>query len=240
MRFGGPLAAVTLLLCVGCTQPAQPARISPVEPPPTVSSTAMPTPTAVAPPESAAAVSDVIRWIEDGDPVDTAGYHTALQSRAPGQLDRGLGPGPGPGEGVPQDLGDDIAFTTSSGTSCMTESQYGDGALACLVDLSEPPQPPAQVYGQWIGGWVDYDGAQLTVGSVHADPGRFLVGQGPALPDGDSLRFGDYHCRSDQEALYCVHYARQSAVKFSAAGIEPFGCLAPVAPAPDAGRQFSC
>ena len=134
---------------------------------------------------------------------------------------------------------DDIAFVTVSGaTKCMTNTN-ADGSLSCLVNLSDPPAPPGTVYGQWIGGWVDFDGTTLRVGSAHADPGRFALGTGAPLDDGGSLRFGDYQCRAEVSGLLCVNYAHQSGVRMSGAGTEPFGCLRPVSD-PEVGLKFSC
>jgi hypothetical protein len=122
----------------------------------------------------------------------------------------------------------------------MTDSRYAGDALACLVELTNPPPRPADVYGEWKGGWVDFTGPTLDVGSAHGDPGRFSRGTGPELPYGQSLTFGDYRCRADQAGLFCVNYAHQSAVRFSDAGVEPFGCLQKVSPPPDIGEKFSC
>jgi hypothetical protein len=36
-----------------------------------------------------------------------------------------------------------------------------------------------------IGGWVDFDGSSVQVGSIHGDPGRFTAGEGPSLAFGD-------------------------------------------------------
>jgi hypothetical protein len=61
------------------------------------------------------------------------------------------------------------------------------------------------------------------------------------LPYGEALLFGDYRCRADESGTYCVNYAHQSAVKFAKSGVETFGCLTPVTPAPaDVGQKFSC
>ena len=97
----------------------------------------------------------------------------------------------------------------------MTDSKHTGGALACLVDLTNPPPRPDTAYGEWKGGWVDFDGTNLQVGSARGDPGPFLNGNGPELANGDSLSFGDYRCRADQAGLFCVNYAHQSAVRFS-------------------------
>jgi hypothetical protein len=122
----------------------------------------------------------------------------------------------------------------------MTDSKNSGGSLACLVKLTNPPPQPADVYGQWKGNWIDYDGKSLRIGSVHGDPGRFAAGNGPELPYGQALAFGDYRCRSDPAGLFCVNYAHQSAARFSDSGVEPFGCLKAMAPDPQIGEMFGC
>lgn len=170
------------------------------------------------PPDGAAAI-DVIAWVEVGEQIDTAPFHSATR------------------DGATSDLGDDIAFTSGK-TRCMTDQRYAADTLMCLVDLADPPAKPETAYGEWIGGWVDYTGAELQVGSVHGDPGPFGKGEGAALPEGQTLRFGDYRCRAHDSDLYCVNYAHQSAVRMSAAGVAPFGCLQP---APEGvGLKFAC
>jgi hypothetical protein len=168
-------------------------------------------------------IADVIRWIESGAPADVTGYHSATRA------------------GVTTHIDPDVAFAGPSGTpNCMTDSRFG-AALACLVDLADPPPQPADVYGQWKGGWVDFEGPSAEIGSAHGDPGRFGNGAGPVLPFGETLAFGDYRCRADQSGTYCVNYAHQSAVKFAESGVETFGCLAKVTPTPsDVGQKFSC
>ena len=170
-----------------------------------------------------APIADVIAWIAAGEPADVAGFHTATR------------------DGTPTDLGNDVAFTTPSGkTTCATMSSYSS-ELMCLVQLKNPPPRPTGMEIHWAGGWVDFDGASLSVGSFHGDPGPFANGDGPQLPYGKTLKFGDYQCRTDQVGLYCVNYAHQSAARYSDAGIEPFGCLKPAAPPPDeVGLKFSC
>ena len=130
--------------------------------------------------------------------------------------------------------------TPSGKTNCMTDTKSSGGALACLVDLKNPPPRPQDAYGEWKGGWIDYDGLSVRVGSVHGDPGRFAAGSGPQLPYGQSLAFGDFRCRSDQAGLLCVNYAHQSAARFSDAGVETFGCLQPAPAPPQVGQMFSC
>jgi hypothetical protein len=114
------------------------------------------------------------------------------------------------------------------------------GALTCIVKLKDPPARPEDVEGEWVGGWVDYYGIALNVGSVHGDPGPFLTGDGPLLPYGQSLKFRDYQCRSDQAWLYCVNTAAQSGVRMSDAGVDALGCLKPAPPPADVWRVFSC
>src|ERR1700761_157933 len=165
------------------------------------------------PPAAGAAIADVIAWIEAGHPADPGLYHSATR------------------EDVTTPLGIDIALTAQDGkVSCMTDSKHSGSALACLVSLTSPPPQPETAYGAWQGGWVDFDGVTLQVGSAHADPGPFLNGNGPKLADGDSLAFNEYRCRADQTGLFCVNYSHQSAARFSAEGILAFGCLRSVPP----------
>ncbi|OBE97082.1 hypothetical protein A5775_08975 [Mycobacterium sp. 852002-10029_SCH5224772] len=174
-------------------------------------------------PGDGAAMSDVITWIEAGHRADPARYHTATR------------------DGAATPLGNDIALAGAAGkVSCMTDAQHSGGALNCLVKLTTPPPAPATAYGEWQGGWVTFDGVNLQVGAARADPGPFVNGNGPELANGDSLSFGDYRCRADQAGLYCVNYAHQSAVRFAAAGIQPFGCLKSVPPPDGVGAAFSC
>ena len=173
-------------------------------------------------PESGAPIAEAIRWVEAAGPVDSAEFRVALRG------------------GVSTELGDDVAFTTPSGTSCMTDARHGSSALACLVDLADPPRQPPDVYGVWKGGWVDFDGATVQVGSAHGDPGRFGAGQGPPLAAGRSLSFGDFRCRTDASSLVCVNYARQSGVYYSDAGIETYGCTRATTPPPGIGVFFDC
>ena len=226
MRIAVLIAASVLV--AGCSQSvggdaesaaASAAPLSTTRSTPSATSTSA-VPAAV--PAPGAPIVDVIRWIEAGTSTDPGTYHSATR------------------EGATTQLGDDIAFTTPSGkTNCMTDSRVG-GALACLVDLAKPQPQPADVYGQWKGGWVDFAGPTLEIGSVHGDPGRFTNGTGPQLPYGQALAFGDYRCRADPAGLFCVNYAHRSAARFSDAGIVPFGCLQKVAPPADIGEKFSC
>ena len=93
-------------------------------------------------------------------------------------------------DGVNHALGADIALSTQAGkVACMTDSKHTGGALACLVDLTNPPPRPTTAYGEWKGGWVDFDGTNLQVGAARGDPGPFINGNGPVLADGDSLSY---------------------------------------------------
>jgi hypothetical protein len=226
MRVAG-LIAVSLLIA-GCSQSTggDAERITPIPPDPHHSS-ATTTPSTskkpTQPPAAGAPVADVIAWIEAGQTADSADYHVASR------------------DGETTQLGDDVAFVTPSGkTNCMTDTKYSAGALACLVDLVNPPPRPDDAYGEWKGGWVDYDGKSVAVGSVHGDPGQFSQGSGPQLPYGQALAFGDYRCRADPVGLFCANLANDTAVKYSDAGIEPFGCLEPATAPPLIGKMFSC
>ncbi len=165
---------------------------------------------------------ELTAWVQAGTAGDASEFHRATR------------------DGVTTDLGEYVAFVTPSGkTQCMTDEK-SDGALACLVSLSDPPPRPAQAYGEWVGGWVDFDGAAVEVGAVRADPGQFTVGTGPELAYGSTLKFGDYQCRSDPDGLFCVNYAHRSAVRLSDAGVQPFGCLREVAPPEFVGAKYAC
>jgi hypothetical protein len=229
MRIAGLIAASVLV--AGCSHSvgggAERSTPSLTVPPSTTRATrTTPSPTSTTParaPGQGAPIADVIAWVEAGAPADPGPYHSATR------------------DGATTDLGEDVALVTPSGTSnCMTDTKYSAGALACLVNLKNPPPRPDDAYGEWKGGWIDYDGTSVRVGSVHGDPGRFTAGAGPELPYGKSLAFGDFRCRSDQAGLFCVNYAHQSAARFSDAGVQPFGCLKPSAPMPQVGEVFSC
>lgn len=188
----------------------------------TTSTGATSTEPAAAAPRGDAAIGEAITWVEAGAPVDAAEFNVALRGATATRL------------------GEDVAFTTPTGTSCMTDVKRSSADLACLVDLSDPPPQPPDTYGVWKGGWVDFDGAGVRVGSAHGDPGRFAAGQGPPLPAGRSLSFGDFRCRTDADTLICVNYARQTAVRYADDGIEAFGCTRQSPPAAGVGIQYSC
>ena len=216
-----------LVLVAGCSETiegqSQPAKLTPLPSSPsksTTTTTSAPVPTVA--PEPGAPIADVTAWIAAGEPADEAAFHTATR------------------DGTETQLGDDVAFTMPSGkTKCTTDAKF-TGALMCLVQLKNPPPKPPDFPTAWVGGWVDFDGKTLSVGSPHGDPGPFVNGDGPKLPYGSTLKFGEYQCRSDEVGLYCTTNAHESAARYSDAGIEPFGCLEAVPPPPDIGLQFSC
>lgn len=167
-------------------------------------------------------MAQVIRWVQAGPAADAADFHTATR------------------DGKPTDLGEDIAFVASSAdTRCATDKLV-NGQLSCLVKSADLPAKPSDVEGNWIAGWVDFEGSTVDIGSLHGDPGRFTYGDGAELPEGQSLAFGDYRCRADAAALICINYAHQSGIRISQAAVEPLGCLQPVTPPVGVGRQLSC
>lgn len=216
------LIGVSALLA-GCSHATtgHPARTTSASPPSQSATTSTTKP--VAAPASGAPISDVIAWVEAGPPTDAGGYHRATR------------------EGITTDLGGDIAFTTPPSPSGTTTCMATGRTLTCLVNLIHPPPRPQDVYGEWRGNWVDFDGSSLQVGSAQGDPGPFLRGAGAELPNGQTLSFGDYRCRTDRVSLFCVNYAHQSGARFAPAGVEAFGCLHPQVPAPaDVGTRFVC
>lgn len=211
------LVVVTLLVA-GCSQtssvavPPHPSTTSATSVTSASPSSSKPGTAAAAPP-AGAPIAAVIAWIEAAHAADPARY-----KRDP-----------------------DVAFSVpSSKTQCTTDSKHTPGTLSCLVALSNPPPQPDSAYGEWKGGWVDFDGTTLRIGAARADPGPFLAGAGAELANGDSLSFADFRCRADQAGVFCVNYAHQSAVRYAAAGVESYGCLHP-APAPEGvATAFSC
>ncbi|WP_099025129.1 hypothetical protein [Mycolicibacterium palauense] len=226
MRIALPLAAV--LLVAGCSQAGDDSSgpISPIAPSTGTGAGQTPgtsTATSTAPPADGAPMSAVIAWVEGGRTADPGGFHRVQH------------------DGVGTDLPDDVAFVTPSGkTKCMTGATNDSAVLSCLVDLADPPPEPPDIYGEWVGDWVDFGGTTLTVGAVHGDPGGFSSGTGARLDDGSALRFGDFQCRADPIGLICVNYAHQSAVRLGPSGVQPFGCLAKVDPPAGIGRKYSC
>jgi hypothetical protein len=230
MRIAVLVAASALVAgcssTVGDNQPPSSALTTPSSSTTVSSTSKAPTTTRTsglgAPPAAGAAIADVIAWIEAGTPADAAAYHSATLS------------------GVTTSLGDYVAFVTAGDEASCVTNKYRDGALACLVKLTNPPPRPPDFPTAWKNNWVDFDGTSVDVGSPHGDPGVFANGTGEELPVGGSLAFGDYRCRADPAGLFCVDYAHQTAVKLAPAGIEGFGCLQKITPPPDIGLRLSC
>jgi hypothetical protein len=225
------LLLATSALVAGCSSPAgdkqPPSSALPTSSPSATVSTPSKAPgtrtsAPATPPAANTPIADVIRWIEAGTPANVGGYHSVTR------------------DGVTTSLGDQVAFITAgTEANCLT-NRYQDGALACLVKLTNPPQRPPGVETAWKNNWVDFPGTSVDVGSPHGDPGPFVDGTGAELPPGQSLAFGDYRCRSDAGSVFCVNYAHQTAVKLSAAGVEGFGCLQKATPPPGIGLRLSC
>lgn len=225
------LLAMTSVLVAGCSQTLDsesstartPLSVSP--PSATTSPSKPPTSTSGAAPTGAptpdAEIAEVMSWIEAGDPVAPEDFGTVTRGGAGTVLDGG------------------IAFTTDT-VNCISTPTYRDGALACLVELTDPPPRPPDVFTVWKGNWVDFDGASVEVGSQHGDPGPFVDGEGPELAGGASLAFGDFRCRADTAAVLCVNYAQRSGVRMTADGVDGFGCLAESPAPPGIGVRLSC
>src|SRR5262249_36043419 len=134
-----PLIAASVLVA-GCSQSvgggAERSTPSLTVPPGTThAAPSTPTsPTPRRPPRPGAPIGDVSAWVEAGAPADPSRYHFATRG------------------GETTDLGEDVAFVTPSGkTNCMTDMKYNEGALACLVNLKNPPPRPEDAYGEWKG-----------------------------------------------------------------------------------------
>ncbi|HEV7421380.1 MAG TPA: hypothetical protein VGO30_16230 [Mycobacterium sp.] len=227
MRIGLLLAVSALV--AGCSSTVggnerSPSALTTPAISPTTSKPATTTRTSVpsTPPAAGAAITDVIRWIEAGPPADAGTYHSVAR------------------DGVTTSLGEQVAFRTAGTEANCVTNRYRDGALACLVKLTNPPPRPPGIETAWKDNWVDFAGTSVDVGSPHGDPGPFVDGTGQELPAGQSLAFGDYRCRTGASGLFCVDYAHQTAVKLSPAGVEGFGCLRQTTPPPDIGLRLSC
>lgn len=188
------------------------------------SSSARPTTRPSAPTGAIAPGADigaVISWVEAGDAAAPEDFGAVTRDGTRTTLDGG------------------IAFTTGT-ANCISTARYRDGALACLVDLADPPPPPPDVFTVWKGNWVDFDGSSVEIGSERGDPGPFGDGEGAELSGGAALAFGDFRCRADTDAVFCVNYAQRSAVRLSADGVDGFGCLAESDAPPGIGVRLSC
>lgn len=165
-------------------------------------------------------VTEVIAWIEAGQPAPAAQFAEVTRDGVTGTV-----------EGV--------AFRTDT-VNCISTAAYRDGALACLVDLANPPPRPPDAISVWKGNWVDFDGASVEIGSVRGDPGPFRDGEGATLPAGATLTFGDFRCRADTAAVLCVNYADRSGVRLAADGVDGFGCLTAAEAPPGIGVRLAC
>lgn len=171
-------------------------------------------------PSTGAPIGEVTRWVDAGTPVPAAKFGSVTR------------------DGASTDV-QGVAFTTET-VSCISSAGYNDGALACLVKLTNPPPKPPDAYAMWKGNWVDFDGTSVNIGSLHGDPGPFGNGSGPELGAGQTLEFGDFACRADGDAVVCVNHAHRTAARMRPAGVDGFGCLAPVQAPPDIGIRLSC
>ncbi|MEN4478665.1 hypothetical protein [Mycolicibacterium cosmeticum] len=216
-------------LVAGCSQDMKGAAVS--APPPLTAVTpgsSRPAPTSPPAPSSAvphapsagAPIAEVTRWVDAGTAVPAAKFGSTTR------------------DGASTDV-QGVAFTTET-VSCISSAQYNDGALACLVKLTNPPPKPPDTYTMWKGNWVDFDGTGVNIGSLHGDPGPFGNGSGPQLGAGETVKFGDFACRADGDAVVCVNYAHRTAARMRPAGVDGFGCLAPAQAPPDIGIRLSC
>lgn len=229
-RVAGLLFVVVLWLAA-CSHP------SPVPPPSdavtTASSRAAATastsaPSVPGPPADNAPIDVVIAFIEAGKAADPTDYHTASYDGRVRLLDAPTDVAfRSPGDLQPREV-----------AGCIT-TYNSDSVLHCLPGLRNPPSRPAELAGQWIGGWVDFDGDTITVGSPHGDPGPFMQGSGRELPYGERLAFGDYQCRSDPTGLYCVNYSHKSAVRLGDE-VVPYGCHKESTSSLYVGEQYTC
>lgn len=186
-----------------------------------------PVPAPQDPPAAGSSVDAVSRWIEAGHPANPADFRTVDRDGEITHLDDKDVAFRPPVDMPPHTLG-----------GCVTALKYND-PLSCLLPLRDAPTRPAGLGGQWISSWVDFDGATITVGGLHGDPGPFNDGIGRQLAYGDRLKFGDYQCRSDKTGLYCVNYPHHSAIRLGDTFV-PFGCVEQLQHPRSVGRQFGC
>lgn len=215
---------VASVLVAGCSQDMRGAAV-PAPPPLTAVTPGTSQPTSTAsptsgPPRPGAPIAEVAKWVDAGNAVPAAKFGSVTR------------------DGVTTDV-DGVAFTTDT-VSCISSTQYNNGALACLVKLTNPPPKPPDAYTVWKGNWVDFDGTSVNIGSLHGDPGPFVDGSGPGLGSGETLKFGDFACRADGDAVLCVNHAHRSAARMRPAGVDGFGCLTPAQAPADIGLRLSC
>ncbi|MGN2636341.1 hypothetical protein ACWEKT_11585 [Nocardia takedensis] len=219
--------AALVLLAAACSSPTD--HTAHQNPAPTPSSTAAaPTTTAAKPaPGTGAALGEVSGWVDAGSRADGSAYASASTD-----------------DGVTSDLdAGDRAFSSPTGKiKCMSDGHEGRHALVCLVDLKNPPERPADKQGNWVGGWVEYEGQTLTVGGLHGDPGPFIRGYGDELPYGSQITVHGTKCRMDSAGLYCVNSQAGTGFRANDAGIVTFGCLSEeaVPRTVNAGEYHTC
>ncbi len=222
------LAALTgaLLLLSGCGQRGDTGTPDTGTPP--LASTAG-TPGDLAPAGSAPAddapPAAVIAWIEAGNPVRATDFQTVIRDGVTKTLQPGEVAFRPPGPLAPRAL-----------AGCI---RRWEPRLSCLPALHDAPQRPTDLPGQWIANWVDFDGATVSVGSVHGDPGVFNDGAGLPLAYGDTLKFGDYQCRSDPAGLYCANTAYRTVIRLSDT-VTVLGCSRQATPPYRIGAQYYC
>jgi hypothetical protein len=205
-------AAVTAAVITACTHQSAPPPSTPTMQPP-------------GPHASPAALAV---WIKAGTPVNPKDFHTVSERGTTTALND-------PADVAFRPPGTDDGNENLSG--CATAFSYSS-ELNCLPGLRERPPKP-DVPGEWISGWVTFDGAKITVGSLHGDPGPFNNGVGKPLNYGDTITFGDFQCRSDPTGIYCVSRSHHSGLAMSTA-LTPFGCVRlPIHPR-YVGEQFMC
>ena len=115
------LAAALVAGCSAAPDTPRPTVLTPISPsktgrpgPPGSATTTNPattTGTAGSAPGTGATAAEAIAWVQAGPPVDAADFAVALRG------------------GTTTPLGDDVAFTTASGISCMTEVKRADAGL---------------------------------------------------------------------------------------------------------------
>jgi hypothetical protein len=206
-------AALTAVPIGACTHPVAP---------PTSTTATQPPPGPHATPAALAA------WIQAGAPVDPVAFHTVSVRGTVTALSD-------PADVAFHPPGTDDGNRTLSG--CATAFSYSP-ALNCLPPLRERPPRP-DVPSQWVNGWVTFDGALITVDSIHGDPGPFNNGVGQPLNYGQTITFGDYQCRSDPTDIYCASCAHHSGLAMSTA-LTPYGCVRLPIPPRHIGEQFIC
>lgn len=232
MRRFAVLTSV-LILAVGCSDDAT-SKTTPLPETGTAPASAVPTssaPTsssqapAAPPPEAVASPEALVRWVAAGRPADPADFQTVERDGEATEL-----------------TGDDVAFRLPGDLKPNTLAgciRRLSETLSCLPGLADPPPKPPENLWQWISNWVDFNGSTITVGGYHGDPGPFSDGPGAPLPYGDSIKSGDYQCRSDPSGLYCVSLSKHTGLRMSET-LTAFGCAKQATPPAGIGEQYDC